>query len=91
MDDDRVPGSQLLSKTTPDLAALRAVAAGTASENGPLSTCKRILAVELPRVDAVEAAGLELDAATTALAEVGERRSRAQRSGIGCLPKRCSS
>ena len=68
--------SQLLSKTTPDLAALRAIAAGTAGHNGPLSICERILAVEVPRTDAVEAAGLELDAATTALVEMGERRSR---------------
>lgn len=77
VDDDRArEARRLLARTAPDLGALSDLAAGTAGQSGPLRTCERILAIQVPRIEAATSAGDELDAARAALAAVGERRSR---------------
>jgi len=79
VDDDRARAAHaLLGKTEPDLDALSVLVAGGAQANaGPAEICARILAVTLPAGAHVEAAASELEGAQAALADLGERRSRA--------------
>ena len=79
VDDDRARSAYaLLGKTAPDLDALSALVTGSEHGNrGPAEICGRILAVTLPAEADVEAAAVELESAHVALADLGERRSRA--------------
>jgi len=78
VEDDRARAVHaLLGKTEPDLDALSVLVAGGAQASvGPADICQRILAVTLPAEADVEAAAAELEGAQTALADLGERRSR---------------
>ena len=79
VDDDRARSAYaLLGKTAPDLDALSALVTGGEHDSpGPAEVCARILAVTLPAEADVEAAAAELEGAQAALADLGERRSRA--------------
>lgn len=79
VDDHRAVGAaKVLSKATPDLAALAGLIAGSNSSTRPAQVCEQITALTLPSPAEVEAAAVELTAATDELVGIGDRRARSE-------------
>lgn len=79
VDEDRArEAATLLGKTTPNLVRLNALASGPLTPDGPLQTCQRVRAVDIPAAEEVEAAIAELQAARSLVASIGEQRSSAE-------------